>query len=444
MISLIITNGSSINDDQNIDDILDGDIRIPVEMMLEYYNFSSFSGGQQMIQKLKKIVSNKNVPKSSFQTEAAARYESNLWSNRIVPYRISSSFSEKTRANIHKGIQQWEENTCLQFVPAEPHHVNFVEFVEADFCSASIGMLGGAQAINIGSWCSQVGNVAHEIGHTIGFWHEHSRPDRDEYLTVNTTNIEDGLQINFAKVLENKVDYQGSIYDFGSIMHYPLHLFSIYRWCYNPTCQTLRIKNFVEYQHQGKPYIGQRVSPSKRDIEQANRLYSCPGRGIKGMFHVKLMLGKFQHDYSTTSNICVKIILVYSNGTESTHLSSHKKTANAVIWNEMILSSKSDLQFFRISTWSTNSGNVQQITMSETVLVQPGTHYNLKNCDNAKCDNFVLFEYSIIPDGKQSSAMPNLLFFVWHFIPCWLLTFNHYFDYKQVIHANHNLKQINI
>ena len=206
-ISLIITNGSSINDDQNIDDILDGDIRIPVEMMLEYYNFSSFSGGQRMIQKLKKIVSNKNVPESGFQTEAAAaRYESNLWSNKIVPYRISSNFSEKIRENIHKGIQQWEENTCLQFVPAEPHHVNYVEFVQRDFCSAGIGMLGGAQTINIASWCSQVGIVAHEIGHTIGFWHEHNRPDRDEYLTVNTSNIQDGRQYNFAKVLENKVD----------------------------------------------------------------------------------------------------------------------------------------------------------------------------------------------------------------------------------------------
>ena len=98
--------GSSINDDQNIDDILEGDIRIPVEMMLEYYNFSSFSGGQQMIQKLQKIVSIKNVPKSGFQTKAAARYESNLWSNKIVPYRISSNFSENIRENIHKRIKQ--------------------------------------------------------------------------------------------------------------------------------------------------------------------------------------------------------------------------------------------------------------------------------------------------------------------------------------------------
>ena len=123
------------------------------------------------------------------------------------------------------------------------------------------------------------------------------------------------------------------------------------------------------------------------------------------MFHVKLMLGKFQHYYNTTSKIYVKVVIVYSNGTESTHQSSHKRAANEVVWNETILSSKNDLQFFRISTWSSKFGNVQQITMSETVLVHPGTQYNLRNCDNIKCDNYVQFGYSLIPDSKQSSAM---------------------------------------
>ena len=245
----------TINIDQNIDDIiLDGDIRIPVEMMLEYYNFSSFSGGQQMMQKFKKIVSNKNAPKSDFQTEAAARYESNLWSNKIVPYRISSNFSEKTRTIIHKGIKLWEEKTCLQFVPAEPKHVNYVKFVQGDSCTSHIGMVGGRQKITISSLCKE-GNIAHEIGYTIGFWHEHNRPDRDIYVIINTSNIQYGKGYSFAKILENRINYQGSTYDFGSIMHYHIHSHSIYHRCYNPTCQTIRVRNFVEYQHQGNPYV---------------------------------------------------------------------------------------------------------------------------------------------------------------------------------------------
>ena len=278
----------------------------------------------------------------------------------------------------------------------------------------------------IQGWCEKLGYIVHALGHTLGFWHEQSRPDRDEYITVNTTNIMDGRQYNFAKVLENKIDYQNSTYDFGSIMQPSLYAFTKRRACDISSCQTMVLKNVVEYQHQGSPQVGQRQGPSERDIEEANHLYSCPGRGIRGMFYFKLMLGKFEHDYGSTSNTYVKIIIVYSNGTESTHQSSPKRAANELAWNEMIISVKGDLQFFRISTWNTDSGNVQQITMSETFLVHPGTHQNLRNCDNRNCGTYVLFEYSIIPDSKtarkQSSAMQSDLIFVCHFIPCWLLT----------------------
>lgn len=36
------------------------------------------------------------------------------------------------------------------------------------------------------------GNIVHEIAHSLGFFHEHSRPDRDDYVTVHWDNIEGG------------------------------------------------------------------------------------------------------------------------------------------------------------------------------------------------------------------------------------------------------------
>jgi hypothetical protein len=41
------------------------------------------------------------------------------------------------------------------------------------------------QAISIGKNCDKFGIVVHELGHVVGFWHEHTRPDRDEWVTIN-------------------------------------------------------------------------------------------------------------------------------------------------------------------------------------------------------------------------------------------------------------------
>lgn len=60
-------------------------------------------------------------------------------------------------------------------------------------CCSYVGRRGGGpQAISIGKNCDKFGIVAHELGHVVGFWHEHTRPDRDQHVTIIRENIQQG------------------------------------------------------------------------------------------------------------------------------------------------------------------------------------------------------------------------------------------------------------
>ena len=62
-------------------------------------------------------------------------------------------------------------------------------------CCSFVGKRGnGPQAISIGKNCDKFGIVVHELGHAVGFWHEHTRPDRNEWVKIIKENIQEGKQ----------------------------------------------------------------------------------------------------------------------------------------------------------------------------------------------------------------------------------------------------------
>lgn len=87
-------------------------------------------------------------------------------------------------------------------------------------CYSTVGRIGGKQEVSLGDGCDLLGVVSHEIGHILGFWHEHSRPDRDKYIHINYLNIMINMETNFNKLPTSYVDDYGVAYDLGSALHY--------------------------------------------------------------------------------------------------------------------------------------------------------------------------------------------------------------------------------
>jgi hypothetical protein len=148
----------------------------------------------------------------------AVASESLRWPDGILPYVISDDFSDSERDTIVDAIAHWNDRTIVRLIPRIGQD-DFV-FIEPDVdeCRSAVGRIGGRQRL-----CCAVGDgfntgsVIHEIGHAFGYQHEHQRPDRDQFVTVNTDNIEEGKESNFS--IRSGVVL--GPYDYGSIMHYP-------------------------------------------------------------------------------------------------------------------------------------------------------------------------------------------------------------------------------
>ena len=238
----------------------------------------------------------KRLTEGGIQAASTFGGDVSFWPNKTVPYDfVTTGTGAVSAANQTLAINAMNAIAAragVIFRAAVGSDDNWIRFQNSAFNNSAVGLQGGPQIINIGSWGNQI-IICHEIFHSLGFWHEQSRPDRGTFVTINETNVcgsdvstacTDGtatnqccmcvnaagtcIPCNFNFRVEPGTGTYGP-YDFDSFMHYGRASFSC------SGADTITVNGPWNAQWQGA--IGQRDHFSYYDALTCRALYPFPG-----------------------------------------------------------------------------------------------------------------------------------------------------------------------
>lgn len=134
------------------------------------------------------------------------------WPGGVIPYQFDAGLTAAQTNTYLDGIREWELAANVTFIPRS----NQTQYILFKYDPSGPNQVSGTnpQVVEVNSLSRA--QVAHEVGHSLGFTHENIRPDQTNYVQVLSNNVAPGQILWFA------IDPTGvtnGTYDFESVMH---------------------------------------------------------------------------------------------------------------------------------------------------------------------------------------------------------------------------------
>jgi hypothetical protein len=254
-------------------DLFQGDIVLNEEQKQEFFNQDE----KQKNKRTGRVDTKYRWPKNQQGYVIVPFVFDNVYSKFDMSIFVTSSFlnelmkknfwaAQGERSTIRSALDVIERQTCIRF-PARTNEPDYVRIIDDGGCYSFLGRIGNKQNISLARpGCVYTEIIQHEFIHALGYDHMQNHAERDNYITINWSNLPSGKS-NSQFQKNNAANWSnfGTSYDYKSVMHYQDNAFAIDRS--KPTMITRDPK----YQK----VIGYAKGPSSEDILRLRRMYKC-------------------------------------------------------------------------------------------------------------------------------------------------------------------------
>ncbi|HIF96278.1 MAG TPA: hypothetical protein EYQ54_04500, partial [Myxococcales bacterium] len=165
--------------------------------------------------------------KRDLSARGAISRTASLWPGGVIPFDFAAGWTDAQEVTIIGVINAISQQTVLTLrrrTTADANWVLIRPTTTPGVCgSSAVGRVGsGSQNLSLRASCLTNRTITHEFFHAAGLEHEHTRPDRNDFVNVDMTACTMGTaqcQVDYGRSTTTEA-YGFGRYDFASILHY--------------------------------------------------------------------------------------------------------------------------------------------------------------------------------------------------------------------------------